>query len=251
MDEPGDRVEAPLQFDGQRLHACDWDTALERLASLVREAAGSIVVLAGGRASCESIGWTLKLAGDSRRAAAMKVPLGAEAPIGTIPNLALRKERAANLEGARMLGMTSSWADALAAAAGALLVIVLDADLDDADVAALSQVTHVVHFATVPDARLQTAALVLPVTTMAEEQGVFVNRDRRAQRFLPARPAPGMARPSWWVAAQGWTRGGANRSAPGTASEAFGALEPFAGLGYRDLGLTGRIVGAIAAGAVA
>ena len=86
---------------------------------------------------------------------------------------------------------------------------------------------------------------------MAEEQGVYVNRDRRAQRFLPARSAPGMARPAWWVAAQGWARGGDNRSAPSTASEAFGALAPFAGLDYRDLGLTGRAIDAAVAGAVA
>lgn len=247
----GDRVEAPLRLDGDRLRACDWDAALARLASLVREADGSIVVLAGGRASCESIGWTLKLAGDARRAAAMNVPLGDQAPIGAIPNLALREERAANLEGARMLGMTSSWTDAVAALPGATLAIVLDVDLDEADVNALNQAAHVVHFATVPDPRILNARLVLPIATMAEEQGVYVNRDRRAQRFLPAKSAPGMARSAWWVAAQGWARGAANRSAPSTASEAFGALAPFAGLSYRDLGLTGRVVGAAVAGALA
>ena len=95
----GDRVEAPLRLEGGRLHACEWDTALARLAALVLAAEGSIVVLAGGRASCESIGWTLKLAGDTRRAAAMKVPMGDEAPIGTIPNLALRRERAGQPRG--------------------------------------------------------------------------------------------------------------------------------------------------------
>jgi predicted molibdopterin-dependent oxidoreductase YjgC len=105
-----------------------------------------------------------------------------------------------------------------------------------------------VHLASVPDPRLHGADLVLPIATMAEEQGVYVNRDRRAQRYLPARSAPGMARSAWWVAAQGWARGAANRSAPATASEAFGALQPFAGLTYRDLGLTGRIVGTATAG---
>ncbi|MGH7593400.1 MAG: molybdopterin-dependent oxidoreductase, partial [Gemmatimonadales bacterium] len=230
------------------LHACDWEVAVARLASLVGEADRSIVVLVGGRASCESIGWALRLAGEAPRAAAMRVPFGDEAPIGAIPGLALRRERAANLEGARMLGMTSNWGDALAALDGAALAIVLDADLDDAGIIALNQVPHVVQLATVPDPRLQTAELVLPIATMAEEQGVYVNRDRRAQRYLPARPAPGMARPAWWVAAHAWSRGAPGRHAPATASEAFGLLAPFAGLTYRDLGLTGRIVGSTPAG---
>jgi NADH-quinone oxidoreductase subunit G len=247
----GDRVEAPLQREEGRLHARDWDTALDRLASLVGEAEGSIVVLAGGRASCESIGWTLTLAGDARRAAAMKVPLGDEAPIGAIPDLALRRERAANLEGARLLGMTSRWADAIAALNGASLVIVLDTELDDDEVQALNRSARVVHFATVPDPRLETAELVLPIATMAEEQGVYLNRDGRAQRFLPARSAPGMARSAWWISAQGWARGAPGRAAPSTASEAFGALGPFAGLSYRDLGLTGRVIGTPVPGTVA
>jgi NADH-quinone oxidoreductase subunit G len=247
----GDRVEAPLQREGGRSHACDWDTALERLASLVREADGSVVVLAGGRASCESIGWTLLLAGDRRRAAAMKVVIGLEAPIGTIPDLALRAERAANLEGARLLGMTSQWKDAISALAGASLAIVVDTELDDGDVTALNGAANVVHLATVADPRLETAVLVLPVATMVEEQGVYVNRDGRAQRFLPARPAPGMARSGWWIAAQSWARAETGRRAPGTASEAFGALAPFAGLSYRDLGLSGRVIGAGVGGGVA
>jgi NADH-quinone oxidoreductase subunit G len=245
----GDRVEAPLQLEGGRLHACDWDTALARLAALVFAAQGSIVVLVGGRTSCESLGWTLRLTGEARRAAAMKVPVGDEAPIGNIPDLALRRERAANLEGARLLGMTSSWTDAVTALRGAALAIVLDVELDAGDVTALNEVAHVVHFATVPEPRLQTVQLVLPVATMAEEQGVYLNRDRRAQRFLPARSAPGMARSAWWVAAAGWARGAPGRSAPSTASEAFGALAPFVGLGYRDLGLTGRVIDAAVAGA--
>ena len=32
--------------------------------------------------------------------------------------------------------------------------------------------------------------------------GAFVNRDGRIQRFWPAKAAPGMARPAWWVAGE-------------------------------------------------
>ena len=245
----GDRLEAPLWRDAAGVHACDWDAALDRLASLVAGADGAVVVLAGGRASCESIGWTLQLAGRRRRAAAMKVPMGTEAPIGLVPNLALRRERAANLEGGRLLGVSTDWVGAIALLPGTALAIVLDVDLDDADVLALEAAAHVVHFAAVLDPRMHGADLVLPIATLAEEQGVFVNRDQRAQRYLPAKSAPGMARPAWWIASQGWARAEANRRAPTTASEAFGMLEPFAGLTYRDLGLTGCTVGAGIAGA--
>ncbi|MCA9722302.1 MAG: molybdopterin-dependent oxidoreductase, partial [Gemmatimonadetes bacterium] len=83
---------------------------------------------------------------------------------------------------------------------------------------------------------------VLPVTTMAEETGVFVNRDGRAQRFLPARTPPGMARPAWSVLAAAWAEGAPERRAPSTAAEAFAMLEPFGGLTHRDLGFGGRTV---------
>ena len=42
--------------------------------------------------------------------AAVQVPLGDEAPLAGIPNLALRAERAPNLAGAELLGYGSEWA---------------------------------------------------------------------------------------------------------------------------------------------
>jgi NADH-quinone oxidoreductase subunit G len=242
----GDRAEAPLVRDGDRLRAVDWDAALDRCATLLNESAGPVVVLAGGRASCETLGGVMQLVAGAQVTAAMKVPMGAEEALSGIPDLALRAERAANLEGARLLGVNASWASAMAAVSGAAMVIVIDVELDDAEATALAGASHLAHFATIADPRLRTVDLVLPVTTMAEEQGVYVNRDRRAQRYLPARPAPGMARPAWWVAGQGWARRAPGRSAPATASEAFGALAAFGGMTYRELGMTGRVVPAAA-----
>jgi NADH-quinone oxidoreductase subunit G len=45
----------------------------------------------------------------------------------------------------------------------------------------------------------RNAAVVLPIANVAEEDGTFVNRDGRVQRYFQAKPAPGMARPAWWV----------------------------------------------------
>ena len=239
----GDRVEAPLvRLDG-KLRATDWDAALERLAALVGEATGPVVVLASGRASTEALGWTLRLLDGKPVMAAVKVPLGDEAPLPGVPNLALRKERAPNGDGARLAGYTADWAKAIGAAGSAGLVILLDAELDDAEVAAVAG-ARLVRFATIEDDRLAGAELVLPVTTVVEENGTFVNRDGRVQRYMQARSAPGMAQPAWWVAAGAWELGQSGRAAPGTGSEAFAALgasiPALAGLTHGELGLTGR-----------
>lgn len=238
----GDRVEAPLLAEGDRLHAHDWDLALERVTAALAAAPGDAVVLLGGRASSETIGWTLQALDDRTVTAAMKVPMGEEAPLAGVPNLALRRERAANLHGAHLLGADAAWDDALRAAAAAAVVVVVDAELDDTDVEALRGAGMVIHLATVADPRLPALRAVLPITNVAEEQGVFVNRDGRAQRYLPAKTPPGMARPGWWVASRLWAALGTDRVAPDTASEALQRLPAFGGLTHRDLGFVGRVL---------
>src|SRR5207245_11501202 len=46
------------------------------------------------------------------------------------------------------------------------------------------------------------AEVVLPIANVAEEEGTFVNRDGRVQRYFHAKPAPGIARPARWVLAE-------------------------------------------------
>ena len=90
------------------------------------------------------------------------------------------------------------------------------------------------------------AELILPVTTMAEENGTYVNRDRRVQRYQQAKAQPGMARPAWWVAGEVIAGPGPGASAPATAAEAFALLGErwpvFAGLTHDDLGFSGRML---------
>jgi NADH-quinone oxidoreductase subunit G len=85
------------------------------------------------------------------------------------------------------------------------------------------------------------------VTTMAEENGTYVNRDRRVQRYEQARSQPGMARPAWWVAGEVLAGPGPSADAPSTAAEAFAMLGErwpvFAGLTHAALGYTGRVLG--------
>jgi NADH-quinone oxidoreductase subunit G len=244
----GDRVEAPLVKEGGRHTATDWDTALDRLGQLVRGISGSAVILASGRASTESLGLVRLMLGRMSVTAAVQVPVGDEAPLVGIPDLALRRERVPNLKGAELLGYTSEWDDALRQAAGAGLVILLDPELSEADQAHLAAAPgSVVVLGTVWAEGLRNAELVLPITNMAEENGTYVNRDSRIQRYNQARSQPGMARPAWWVAGEIIAGPGPSSSAPSTAAEAFELLgerwPAFAGLTYADIGYIGRVLG--------
>jgi predicted molibdopterin-dependent oxidoreductase YjgC len=251
----GDRVEAPLVRGERGLVASDWDVALDRFAALLEGAAGRIVLLASGRASTESLGLVRRLLDRAGGlTAAIRVPLGDEAPLAGVPNLALRRERIPNLHGAELVGYGTDWEGALRAAAGASLVVVLDAELDEREQAALAAAAApVVVLGTVHDDLTDAAALVLPITTVVEENGTFVNRDLRVQRFQQAKTGRGMARPAWWVAGEVLAGRGPDADAPATADEAFELLgrsyPAFAGLTHADLGYTGRVLEGAAAGA--
>ena len=67
------------------------------------------------------------------------------------------------------------------------------------------------------------AHIVLPIANVAEEEGTFVNRDGRAQRYAQAKPAPGMARPAWWVLGELGAAAGAG-DAPASVTDARAQL---------------------------
>ena len=240
----GDRVDAPLlrQSDGE-LARTDWDTALAEAAGVLQRASGSAVIIASGRASVEALGHTKRLTAHLATRAVVLAPEGTEAPLAGVPGLALRAERAPNVRGAMMLGYGTDLEPALTAASHAAVVILLDAVLPDEALARLSGLAgELLVFATVPDGSVRDARLVLPITTMAEETGVFVNRDGRAQRYAQAKASAGMARPAWWAAAEIAAHADADAPLPGDASDAFRMLGEFGGLSHADLGWVGRVV---------
>ncbi len=247
----GDRIEAPLVRVGAKLVPTDWEQALARFA-LVVNGAKQAVILASGRASTESLGFVRQLFGGAGVAAAIKVPLGDEAPLAGIPNLALRRQRVPNLAGATLAGYDGDWSQTVAAAGSADVVVVLDADLTDEEIATVSRARAVVGLGTVDDDRWSEWALILPTTTMVEENGTYLNRDSRMQRYFQAKPAPGMARPAWWIAAEAAHLARAD-AVPTSAAAAFEALGGFlpalGGLTYGDLGHTGRVLTGAPAGA--
>src|SRR5207248_2928577 len=149
----GDRNEAPLVRRGGELHATDWEDAFERMTTVPRGA---------------GLDWT----------GAFQVVMGEEAPLARVPDLALRAERAPNGRGAELLGYGREYATALAAAESAAVVLVLD----EPDIPVRTAGT-LIYVGTVLPERARDAEVVLPIANVAEEDGSFVNRDGRVQRY--------------------------------------------------------------------
>jgi len=238
----GDRIEAPLVKRGGELHATDWQDAFERVTTVLRGAGGRVVALVSPRASTEALFFARELFRAGGRGlewtGAFQVVMGEEAPLPGVPDLALRAERAPNGRGAELLGYGREYAAALAAAESAAVVLVLD----EPDIPVRTAGT-LIYVGTVLPERARDAEVVLPIANVAEEDGTFVNRDGRVQRYAQAKPAPGMARPGWWVFSE--LSAALGQGDPvASAAEAFArvaqTLEPFRGLSYEQLGFTGK-----------
>jgi NADH-quinone oxidoreductase subunit G len=244
----GDRIEAPLVAENGELVAVDWDHALARAAQVVKGASGKAVALVSPGTSSEALYLARGvLEGFDVTGAFRMKRVGGEVALAGVPGLALREERAPNATGAVLLGFQEDFDAALRAVADAALVVVLDEGLDGVTREALAQAGNVVYLGTtLPDAG-RAARVVLPVTNVAEEDGTFVNRDRRVQRYLQAKTGPGMARPAWWVLGELLAELG--RGEPlASAGEAFERLAAgeaaFAGLTYQRLGYRGAVLDA-------
>ncbi|MGD8727646.1 MAG: molybdopterin-dependent oxidoreductase, partial [Gemmatimonadales bacterium] len=242
----GDRIEAPLVADGGELVAVDWDHALARGAQIVKEATGKAVILASPAASNEALHLSMQLVKGLDAQGAFRVDrVEEDVPLPGVANLALRRERAPNVEGATLLGFVEAFDAAVAAAADASLLLVVGEDLEGVPADAISRAGSVIYLGTTLPERARGSHVVLPIASVAEEDGTFVNRDGRVQRYLQAKPAPGMARPAWWVLGElAAELEGAEPLA--SADEAFDGVArdvpAFHGLSYQRLGLRGVTV---------
>jgi NADH-quinone oxidoreductase subunit G len=191
-----DRLEAPMVRENGRLVAVDWERALETAAELMRAARGEWVGLASAGASCESLEKLGALLKANKGTGAFRVREGKEEPLAGIKDLALRKERAANVQGALAAGFTNQWEQAVRKAAGAALVIGL---MDARDGTASSGAPEIHIGTTLPESARATATVVLPCANMAEEDGTFRNVRGTVQPYFQAKSPPGMARPAAWI----------------------------------------------------
>jgi NADH-quinone oxidoreductase subunit G len=244
----GDRIEAPLVRDGKTLSAVDWDHALARAGQVLKGAKGKAVLLASAQASTEALFLARRLLDAFEVTAAVHVRRSTEKeePLAGVPNLALRTERSPNLAGAKALGYTDQFDQAAKAVNGAALVLVLDAEPEGLPLPSLDGAANVIYLGTVLRDAARGAHVVLPIANVSEEDGSFVNRDKRVQRYFQAKSAPGMARPAWWVAGELLAEMGKGDAAT-DAADAFkrvaDAVSDFRGLTYASLGAQGTLLG--------
>jgi NADH-quinone oxidoreductase subunit G len=234
-----DRLEVPSILGARGHDPVDWDVALAAAARVLR--GKRAFVLASPNLSNETLHLLSRLVKKSNGVGAFRVEQGGEAPLPGVEDLALRADRAANGRGAELAGFTRSANPLQGLTAGDALIIA-DHDLNADDLALVKNASAVIVLSTVMPEGLTKADVVLPIANYTEEEGTLTNLRGRVQRFLQAKAAPGLARPSWFVLADLLTAAG-EPAAYFTPTDVFDALAKenthFSGLSYDTLGLRG------------
>ena len=236
-----DRIVQPLIKVGDEHKEADWDVALATVASALRNK--RLFVLASPRLSNETLYLLSRLMKRAGGAGAYRVPVsGAEQPLAGVPDLALRRDRAPNGNGADLAGFTRSDTPLDAMKDGDVLLIA-DQELDAADLPHLARASTVIFAGTALTPEAATRVTVaLPLTNFAEEEGSFTNLRGRVQRFLQAKAGPALARPGWFVLLDLLALSGdrVDGFVPGDVFAAMAKDVPaYAGLSYDGLGLRG------------
>ena len=245
-----DRAEMPMVMQNGTLANADWEVALRAAARML--SGKKAFVLASPNLSNEALFLLGKLVAKTGGAGSFRVNQGQEAPLPGVEDLALRPDRAANVRGAELAGFQRADSPLAKLTAGDVL-IVADEELNEQDAADAAKAGAVILIGTtLPAWARHAAAVVLPIANCVEEDGTFTNLRGRVQRFLQAKAAPGMARPSFFaigdlLAALGEGQG------YWTASQAFDAMasahQEFKGMSYDTLALKGAMTASAMSGA--
>ena len=241
-----DRVELPQIRQRGRIVTAEWEVAVRAAAEVLK--GRRAYVLASPMLSNETLFLLSSLVKVSGGAGGFLVEQGPEVPLPGVSDLALRRDRGANVRGAELLGFHRTGAQLDGLGAGDVLVVA-DEELLGLSPRVAAQLAAragaVIVLGTVLPAWASDAAVVLPIANMAEDEGTFTNVQGRVQRFLQAKAAPGLARPAWYVLSDLLAEMG-ERTNHFLASEVFAALAAahpeFAGLSYDSLGLRGGSV---------
>jgi len=188
------RAERPMVRRNGSLAAASWEVAISAAARAL--SGKSVFVAASPMLSNESLYLLTQLMGGG--SGAFRVTEGDEAPLPGVPDLALRRERAANVNGAETLGFRKT-KDLLAGLKQGDVLVVAGEDLAGIDASALSGASDVIVISSVLPEAATNASVVLPIANFSEEEGTVTNLRGRVQRFTQARQAPGETRPSWLV----------------------------------------------------
>jgi NADH-quinone oxidoreductase subunit G len=250
MNRP-DRLEAPQIRLHDVLSPVDWEIAFAEAAKVM--AGKRAYVVASPGLSNEALFLLKRIVGATKGEGVFRCTTGPEAPLPGVPDLSLRADRAPNVRGAEFLGFKRHDQDVFAGLRDGDVLVLADDELAGLDVSAARKASAVVLIGTTLPAGIPTPGVVLPIANVAEEEGTFTNLRGRVQRFLQAKAAPGLARPSWYVLADlnGALGIEAEYFLPSAVFGALAASEAaFSGLSYDTMGLYGAPVqGAAAVGA--
>jgi predicted molibdopterin-dependent oxidoreductase YjgC len=229
-----DRVELPMVRQAGTLAPTSWERGIAAAAALLK--GKRVFVAASPMLSNEA----LFLLTQVMAAGAFRVTEGDEAPLPGIEDLALRRERAANVYGAEALGFTKT-RDLLGGLSQGDVLLVAGEDLAGVDANVLKKASEIVVIGSVVPVGANPA-VVLPIANFSEEEGTVTNVRGRVQRFSQARQAPGETRPSWLVLGDLLGAMG-KQSSFFLPSDVFARLassnKAFAGLSYETLGFKG------------
>jgi NADH-quinone oxidoreductase subunit G len=231
------RVEQPMVGRAKALKATSWEIAITAAARALN--GKKVFVAVSPMLSNEALFLLTQIMQGGT--GAFRVTEGEEAPLAGVKDLALRRERAANVYGAQALGFTKT-RDLLGGLRQGDVLVVAGEDLVGIDAAAISRASEVIVISSVLPETASNASVVLPIANFSEEEGTVTNLRGRVQRFTQARQAPGDTRPSWLVLGDllGAMGKQSNFFLP---SEVFASLASsntaFAGLSYDSIGFKG------------
>jgi len=234
-----DRAELPMVRTNGVLAAAEWETAIHAAAGILSDA--KVFVLASPMLSNEALFLLSELIEHNGGKGVFRVATGDEAPLPGVDDLALRRDRAANVVGAEMLGYARSDSPLDGLTSGDVLIIA-DDDLDGLSTEMLDRASSVIVIGTSLPRGVENPAVVLPIANFSEEEGTFTNIRGRVQRYLQAKAAPGQARPSWLVLGDLLGAMGAQTQfyLPSDVFANLATSKPeFAGLSYATLGMRG------------
>jgi NADH-quinone oxidoreductase subunit G len=239
MNRP-DRIQVPMVRRDDELVATDWENALSAAASVIK--GKRVYVAASPNLSNEALFLLSQIIKANSGAGGFSVETGPEAPLPGVEDLSLRADRAANVKGAELLGFVRGTSSLAGLQQGDVL-IVADDELTRIGEGELARASAIVVIGTTLPEVVRHASVVLPIANFTEEEGTFTNLRGRVQRFLQAKAAPGMARPSWFVLADLLAALGVSNGSYFLPSDVFNALAAshpkFSGLSYETLGLRG------------
>jgi NADH-quinone oxidoreductase subunit G len=231
------RVEHPMVRAKNGLAASSWEAAISAAARALN--GKKVFVAASPMLSNESLFLLTDLMQGG--SGVFRVTEGDEAPLPGVEDLALRRERAANVYGAEKLGFKKT-KDLLGGLGHGDVLVIAGEDLAGIDASAVAPASDVIVIGSVLPEAAAKASVVLPIANYSEEEGTVTNLRGRVQRFTQAKQAPGETRPSWLVLGDllGAMGKQANFFLP---SEVFAKLassnSSFAGLSYDSLGFKG------------